>query len=351
MKNRHVKDRLSEYIDGVLSPKEEFAVKEHLHRCPECLEDYEEMVKIIGHMSRMERLETPDSFVEKVHERMERPSSFQRLVKRLFFPLKTKIPLELAGLAAAALLVIYIVGVRGKQHVYELAYAQRSQPPAALNEQTPEADYVIEEAITVIDKEAIPGKETEPELKREEQEGARRDKRFGAQKAVAQSRTDVPALAPQEKRAESQVAVEAPTPQSKEAQEKKEHGLESKEETIDKKAQTEVKVSRVAKAPEQKEPSLEIADEEKGKAEKDSLAKPIPREEYLEDIIFALGGKIVKYEFNKDTQILESLVIEIPANTYQQFVQTLEERGDILKPYPIIKEKNQKTITIRLILQ
>ncbi len=334
-------DKLSEYIDGMLNQEEASAVKEHLESCPDCMEEYEEIFKIIGHMNQMETLETPDSFVEKVHERLEKQFLLQRLIKRLFFPLKIKIPLELAGMAAAALLVIYIVGIRGKQHVYELAYAQRSQPLAVLQEQKMERGAVLEEAIT-INKKAQPA----PELQDKQLE--KRDKREEAEEAISPSKKEVPVLAPQEKKKKRLDKVEEALPRSKMVKEKGVHSLQPQEEQIERKAQIEAEAPSNAKAHKREDLSLKIADKEKGEAKKDTPQKSVPREKNLQDIITGLGGKILESEYNKDTQVIESLMIEIPAKRYQQLIQILEERGEIEKPCPAIEEKDQDTVKIRI---
>jgi hypothetical protein len=300
-----MRDKLSEYIDGMLSQEEASAVKEHLDRCPDCMEEYEEMVKIIGHMNQMERLETPESFVKKIHDRIEEPSSFQRLVKGLFFPIKIKVPLELAGVAAATLLVIYIVGIREKQHVYELAYVQRSQPLAVLQEQEVEMGAEVDEAATLIEK-------AQPALELKDEKMEKKEKREEAEEAISLSKKELPALAPQERMMERRAKVEETVPHSKMAKPEGERGLEAK---------------------------------------KDSPEKATPREENLQNLITALGGKIIESEYNEATQVLESLIIEIPAENYHKLIQTLEERGEIQKPYPAIKEKDQETLQIRLILQ
>lgn len=344
MNKHHVRDKISEYIDGMLSQEEASAVKAHLNRCPECMEEYEEMVKIIGHMNQMESLETPDTFVDKVHERLKKRSSLKRLVKGLFYPLRIKVPLELAGVAAAALLVIYIVGIRGKQHVYELAYAQRSQPLAVLQEQKMEKGVEVDEAATLSEKD-------QPALELEEEKADKKNKRIEVEKDLAPSKKDLSALAPQAKKKERLGKVEEAIPRSKMAREKSERGLEPQEEKIERKAQIIAEAPSVAKDRVRKEPSLIIADKEKGESEKDALTTPTAREKYLNDILAVLGGKIIESEYNEDTQVLEGLVIEIPADKYQELIQILEERGDILKPYPIIKEKDQETIQIRLNLK
>lgn len=314
MNDRHMRDKLSGYIDGMLSQGEASAVKEHLDRCPACMEEYKEMVKIIGHMNQMESLETPEFFVEKVHERLEKLSSLQRFIKGLFFPLKVKIPLELAGVTAAALLVIYIVGVRGKQHVYELAFSQRSQPLAVLQEQKMERGAKVDETITV-------------------------------------SKKELSVLAPQEKKKEGLDKVEEAVPRSKMVKEKGVRGLQPQEEKIEREIQIEAEAPSVAKAQRREDLSLEIADKEKGEAEKDAPRMATPREENLQDIIIALGGKIIESEYNKDTQVLESLIIEIPVDNYPKLIKTLEERGEIQKPHPVIKEQDQEIIQIRIRLQ
>jgi len=354
MNDRHVRDKLSEYIDEMLSQEEVSAVREHLDRCPACMEEYEEMVKIIGHMNQMVSLETPDNFGEKVHERIEKPKSLKRIVKGLFYPLRIKLPLELAGVAAAALLVIYIVGIRGKQHVYELAFTQRSEPLAALQEQKMERGAVREEAITV-------SKKAQPASELQDEKMEKRDKRAEAEEAISPSKKEPSASAPQEKRMERRDKVKEPVPRSKMVQERREPDLAHQEENIDRKAQIVAEAPSVAKAQRREDPSLEIADKEKGEAKedadkdtrearKDALAKPTPRERSLENVVTNLGGKIIESEYNEDTRVLESLVIEIPAEKYQKLIQTLEERGDILKPYPSIKEKDKEVITVRLIL-
>jgi hypothetical protein len=339
-----VRDKLSEYIDGMLSQEEASAVKEHLDHCPACMDEYEETVKIIGHMNQMESLDPPDSFVEKVHERIEGPSSLQKLIKGLFFPLKIKIPLELAGVVAAALLVIYIVGVRGKQHVYELAFAQRSEPLVALQEQKMERGAKVDETTTL-------SKKAQPALELEEEKMERREKRVETEEAIPPSKKELPALAPQEKRMERRAKVEEVVPATKMVKEDAERSLELQEEKIDRKAQIGAEATTIANAQRREDFNLEIADKEKGDAEKDVPRMATPREGNLQDIITALGGKIIESEYNKDTQVLESLIIEIPVDNYPKLIKTLEERGEIQKPYPAIKEKDQEVITIRLILQ
>ncbi len=115
-----IKERLSEYIDGMLSDEEASMVKDHLAYCTDCKDTYESMLRIIEHMSQMERIEEPEAFLENVRARLERRFSFKGLIRRLFVPIRVKIPLELAGVVAAALLIFHFSGFREDRALYEI---------------------------------------------------------------------------------------------------------------------------------------------------------------------------------------------------------------------------------------
>jgi hypothetical protein len=140
---RDVSRRLSEYIDGMLDKKDMFDVEKHLERCARCREEYEELVRIIGHVKHVESLEPPEYFLQKVKKRMEKASPFEKAIKLLFFPLHIKIPLELAGAAAAALMVMYFTGIFASGQFYELTIATKA----------PAVTEALEEKQEIRDKE------------------------------------------------------------------------------------------------------------------------------------------------------------------------------------------------------
>ncbi len=352
MNDRHVRDKLSEYIDGMLSQEEASTVKEHLDRCPDCMEEYTEMAKIIGHMSGMEPLETPESFVEKVHERLEKASSLKKIIKRLFFPLKIKLPLELAGLAAAALLVVYITGIRGKQYVYELTFTQ-SESYGLLEELSDVGQKPKTEKEAKVDEIASPSKNALLTAKLEE-EGKDKIEKGAESEETTPSIIEKPISAPQEiqmKKSGKAADTEKAVPRSEMVQEKAEPDLTHHEEKVERKIPIETEKPNVARAQKRKEPSLEIIDKKNEELKEEVPKKVTHREEYLREIINGLGGKILVSEYNKDTQILESVLIEVTAENYPNLIQKLEERGEIQKPYPVITEKGQKAVNIRIRLQ
>lgn len=126
-----VKERLSEFADGMLPEAEAAAVEEHLAGCTGCAQIYASMSKIIEHMQQMELVEEPADFLQTVNARLETQSIWPGLIKRFFRPVRIKIPLELAGAAVAALFIFMFIGLGQKPHLYEITMLIDAQPDAA----------------------------------------------------------------------------------------------------------------------------------------------------------------------------------------------------------------------------
>lgn len=100
------KELFSEYIDGALDDATVTSLEDHLRECGDCSAEVDDLRAFRLALGSLPRVAAPPNFLKSVHERIERKSPFRRLASRLFFPLRVKVPLEFAGLAAAALLVV-----------------------------------------------------------------------------------------------------------------------------------------------------------------------------------------------------------------------------------------------------
>lgn len=107
MKNGHVVPLLADYIDGLLSPAEAEAVKKHLARCPDCREEHRFLKSYMKKAAGFPSVPVPDDFLEKIHARIDVPAP-SGMLRRLFFPLKVKLPLEAGGALALAVLAVFI---------------------------------------------------------------------------------------------------------------------------------------------------------------------------------------------------------------------------------------------------
>jgi hypothetical protein len=119
---------LSAYVDDVLLPKERQQLEEHLAVCPACMEELQALEAYLAAMHSLERIDAPRDFIHGVHERLDRASLLRRLAKKIFVPLHIKIPLELAGIAAALLIAVFSYHEVNQQRQMTVAPPVREEP-------------------------------------------------------------------------------------------------------------------------------------------------------------------------------------------------------------------------------
>ena len=131
MKCSEVSPWLSEYVDDLLAPAARKLVEEHVATCEGCAAELASLKAYLRAMAGMEKVSAPPDFLATVHERIEQTSSlkaksqepraknqpvherieqaspFHRLTRWLFYPLRIKLPMELAGIALATLLLVF----------------------------------------------------------------------------------------------------------------------------------------------------------------------------------------------------------------------------------------------------
>jgi len=103
-----IKGLLSEYMDGVLDAGKSARVARHLKSCSDCRDELDALGKVIHSLGSMDVMEAPDGFMEEVHQRIERRSRLSRISRSLFVPFRVKIPIQVASLATACILVLLI---------------------------------------------------------------------------------------------------------------------------------------------------------------------------------------------------------------------------------------------------
>lgn len=108
MKCSDVRKILADYLDGVLSQQDRALVEAHLASCKSCSEEFAFLKTYVNEAGSLEKVKAPSDFLEKVHQRLERRFSFEKLMRTLFVPVKIKIPLELAGVAATVLIAFFV---------------------------------------------------------------------------------------------------------------------------------------------------------------------------------------------------------------------------------------------------
>lgn len=122
MKCEEVQERLSEYIEQVLSQEEKSVVEGHLSTCARCRAESEALAQSIRAVSDLPQVEPPPGFSRKVMARIheeQKPSFWSRL----FFPLPVKIPIQAVSLLLVCGFAVFV-------------YQKTLQPQRAIMQET-----------------------------------------------------------------------------------------------------------------------------------------------------------------------------------------------------------------------
>jgi hypothetical protein len=109
MECKDIQKRLSAYLEKAVSPQQKTAIDAHLKQCKRCRQALADLKRTIEYVQRLEELEPPPWLAQRVMARVraeaeEKPG----IVKRLFYPLHIKLPLEAIAVIFIAVGAIYI---------------------------------------------------------------------------------------------------------------------------------------------------------------------------------------------------------------------------------------------------
>jgi len=115
MECSRAKKLLSDYLDGILDSRSGAQLELHLLGCTGCRQEHDALKALVSELNRLEPVKSPPDFLDQIHERLESRSWRATIFKTLFFPLRIKLPLELAAAAAMVALIIGVIGVQHKE--------------------------------------------------------------------------------------------------------------------------------------------------------------------------------------------------------------------------------------------
>ncbi len=109
MECRKIQEMLTPYLEEALSPEQRLLVREHLSACGECKAAMEDLKKTIALVKDLEEVEPPAWLTQKVmacvREEAEKKGG---ILKRFFYPLHIKVPLEVFATFLVVGLVAYV---------------------------------------------------------------------------------------------------------------------------------------------------------------------------------------------------------------------------------------------------
>jgi hypothetical protein len=99
-----IAEYLGAYLEGTLESEYRERVDEHLAKCPSCLHELEGLRKTRDILADLDDVEPPPWLTSQIMSRIEKQDKAKGFLRRLFFPLHIKIPVQ----ALATLLVIVV---------------------------------------------------------------------------------------------------------------------------------------------------------------------------------------------------------------------------------------------------
>ncbi|MFX0202155.1 MAG: DUF2275 domain-containing protein [Candidatus Hodarchaeota archaeon] len=126
-----IQEKLSAYMEGMISPEEKVLFDEHLKMCRKCNESLAELKKTLEYVRNLEEIEPPPWLTKKVMTSVRSEAEARRgILQRLFYPLHIKLPIEALATIVMAVVTIYVF--KTIQPEVELAKA----PPAKVTART-----------------------------------------------------------------------------------------------------------------------------------------------------------------------------------------------------------------------
>ena len=137
MNDREIRESLHDYVRGLLGDKQKKEIEAAIASSGSLKKELERVRAYYKALDEMEPVRASDDFLEKVHQRIQAQTGLAGFVKKLFFPLHIKVPLEVVGVTATVLLVVllyapYLSQKQALENTKQQAFQENApKPPSA----------------------------------------------------------------------------------------------------------------------------------------------------------------------------------------------------------------------------
>jgi cell envelope opacity-associated protein A len=121
-------------MDGEISQALHLQVETHLAGCASCRGKLESLKSMVNQLGQMPKADAPPDFMDRLHDRLEKQTWAQKIRHTLFVPSGIKIPLELAAAVSVGILIFFIAQpiqqhlLPKKQVDHQSAVAEKGKP-------------------------------------------------------------------------------------------------------------------------------------------------------------------------------------------------------------------------------
>ncbi len=325
MKCDDIKLLLADHLEGSLSASDTGLVKEHLKKCADCRVELQFLKKYLKKTENFPSLKAPDDFLEQLHARIGEPGRGS-VVKKLFYPLKIKVPLEVAALLALAVTGMIIF----KPFRPEMAQYKSEEPashPAMEEEKALRGEKHIthRERPPMVASNAVKAKDKEKSAAPDKKVAAAEETVVAADIRVSEH----PAREEMKSSGSGPAEITLYLRQATVARVER----EADESVMDRKADyaaTEKTLARrsLEKAKKYEAPSGEAAQRT---APADRILNDV---EGIAGLAQSLEGRIIKRPMDEKTGVDSQVIVEIPRKNYSRFMKGLRGKWSVLKQYP-----------------
>jgi hypothetical protein len=104
-----VQEKLSAYVEDIISPEEKQLIDEHLEACDRCSESLADLKKTLEYVGNLREVEPPPWLTQKIMARVRSDAEAKRgILQKLFFPLHVKLPIEAIAAIFVVLTTVYV---------------------------------------------------------------------------------------------------------------------------------------------------------------------------------------------------------------------------------------------------
>jgi len=149
MECRNFQEKLSEYIDDILSPQEKVTMDEHLKSCGECATALADIKKTIKHAKNLEAVGPPAWMTQRIMARVRAETKPRKgLFQKLFYPLHIKLPVGAIATIAIALTTLYVFRTIEPEIKLAKSPTEEATPQVSPREQLPPLKYEEDKGAT-----------------------------------------------------------------------------------------------------------------------------------------------------------------------------------------------------------
>jgi len=136
------------YVDDSLSGEDKKAVEDHLQTCPECAKALAQLQTTKTFVNDLDEVEPPLWFKQKIMAQVRREEEKKSFVRKLFYPWRIKIPVQVFATVFIAVLAFYIYRA-GEEQIKEVVSLPAPAPVAEAQK-----GRMPEQIMKTIDKKA-----------------------------------------------------------------------------------------------------------------------------------------------------------------------------------------------------